>query len=503
MATTKSVPIKDLIIDLHNFRTVPQQSEVDAVKAMISISPDYFWGLMQSLLDDGYLPTENILVILDSMGEKHVKEGNRRVASLKIILGLIDTANLDLPKPLVQRISEINSQWVKENSSVPCTLYKMADLNLVDRIVTRTHGKGTKAGRDDWEAVARARHNRDKNKVSEVALDLLEKYLAHGTNITAEQRARWAGKYNLTVLDEAIKKTAPRFGSATSPELVRAYPAITYKKALDDVIHAIGMETLTFTAIRESPDFILRFGVPPLVAPSQNTQPTGQQGQAAASNNSASSKTAASNAAGKPANQGTNGPGSKNQATGTGNSGGTSQNSSGPNSSSGSTTGNGKTTTTVVNDQRSVRRSLRALTLFGQNRAKLATLRAESLKLELAENPIAFCFLLRSMFEISAKAYCDDHSKIAGGPTAKKPDGSDKTLASVLIDIITHLTQNKKDMHMVRVLHGPGTEIARHDGILSITSMNQLVHNPTFIIQSSDIPTLFSNIFPLLDHMNK
>jgi hypothetical protein len=30
-----------------------------------------------------------------------------------------------------------------------------------------------------------------------------------------------------------------------------------------------------------------------------------------------------------------------------------------------------------------------------------------------------------------------------------------------------------------------------------------LVHNPSFTILSGDIPTLFSNIFPLLEQMNK
>ncbi|WP_175774020.1 hypothetical protein [Burkholderia multivorans] len=63
MSKTMLLPVKDLTIDLHNFRTVAQRSELEATKAMISISPDYFWGLMESLLDDGYLPTENIIVL--------------------------------------------------------------------------------------------------------------------------------------------------------------------------------------------------------------------------------------------------------------------------------------------------------------------------------------------------------------------------------------------------------------------------------------------------------
>jgi len=42
---------------------------------------------MESLLDDGYSPTENIIV-LDNTDHLVVKEGNRRIAALKLILGL-------------------------------------------------------------------------------------------------------------------------------------------------------------------------------------------------------------------------------------------------------------------------------------------------------------------------------------------------------------------------------------------------------------------------------
>jgi len=55
---------------------------------------------------------------------------------------------------------------------------------------------------------------------------------------------------------------------------------------------------------------------------------------------------------------------------------------------------------------------------------------------------------------------------------------------------------------MVKTLHGAMTEIGKSDGILSVTSMNQLVHNPSFSVLSGDICTLFGNIYPLLEAMN-
>jgi hypothetical protein len=51
-------------------------------------------------------------------------------------------------------------------------------------------------------------------------------------------------------------------------------------------------------------------------------------------------------------------------------------------------------------------------------------------------------------------------------------------------------------------LHGAMTEIAKTEGILSVTSMNQLVHNTTFSVTTGDVCTTFGNIYPLLEAMN-
>jgi hypothetical protein len=103
------------------------------------------------------------------------------------------------------------------------------------------------------------------------------------------------------------------------------------------------------------------------------------------------------------------------------------------------------------------------------------------------------------MFEVSAKAYCVDH-KGAGLKVAK--DGRDRSLVDVLRDITNHLTNDEKDKDALKVMHGAMTELARKDGLLSVTSMNQLVHNPNFSLRPGDIVVLFGNIFPLLEAMN-
>ncbi|ERK07967.1 hypothetical protein L581_0795 [Serratia fonticola AU-AP2C] len=483
MPITQQVRVKDLTIDLQNYRTVPQQDETAAIQAMITISPEYFWALMGSLIDDGYLPTENIIVIDNGNNQKIVKEGNRRIASLKIIHGYVNASLFDIPDAISKRISNLSQSWRQENESIPCAIYQKTDGALVDKIVTLTHGKGQKAGRDDWETVARARHNQKNNASAEYGLVLLEKYLVHGTNHSAEQKLRWSGKYNLSVLDEALPKIFSRVGCSSTSDLASKYPNIKCKKELDSIFLAIGLGELNFPAIRGSVDFLLRYGIPPVNPPS-----TGGTSSPSGTNPTTLNPT-------NPGTQQVNSPTTPAGAVGT------TPQAAPPGANAAKPTT--KIITTSTHDIRTVRKLLRGLKLYGTNRAKLLDIKKEMIELKIDINPIAFVFLLRSMVELSAKAFCEDKIAEPNAPSYKKKDGSDKSLGDLLRDIVDFLTQKKQDKQMLKLLHGPITEINRHDGILSVTSMNQLVHNPRFIIRSIDIPALFSSIFPLIEQMNK
>ena len=37
----------------------------------------------------------------------------------------------------------------------------------------------------------------------------------------------------------------------------------------------------------------------------------------------------------------------------------------------------------------------------------------------------------------------------------------------------------------------------------SVTSLNQLIHNPKFSVTEKHICTVFSNVFPMLEEMNR
>lgn len=459
MPTSRPVKVSDLTLDLKNFRTVPQSDEHAAVRAMISVSPEKFWALTASLLESGYLPTDNVIAIQTDAGTKaEVREGNRRVAALKLALGYLPRTNLDIPKSVQKNMDDLKADWKAANAEVPCTIYRAEDSATVDRIVTLAHGKAEAASRDKWTSVATARHARDKNDLPQPALDLLEKYLKHGANLSPDQRQRWGGDYPLAVLEEAIKRWAPRFGVASSPELAKKYPKVKHRSSLEAVIQAIGLEQLHFKEIRDTTkDFGADYGVPDSPAANAAAAATSDATPGA----SAGAPPATGKAAVKPAKS------------------------------------------VALNDPAAVMRRLKQFAPRGDAREKVVLLLNEARLLKLDRQPLSFCFLLRSMFEISAKAYCQDHSGVPG-LVMTKSDGHDKQLADVLREITNHMTEGKKKSHpMTKALHGAIAELANKDGFLSVTSMNQLVHNPSFSVHVSHVSTLFGNVFPLLEAMNQ
>jgi hypothetical protein len=294
-------------------------------------------------------------------------------------------------------------------------------------------------------------------------LDLLEKYLQSGKNLTPSQKARWSGAFPLSVLEEAMKRAAPRLGLASAAGLATAYPAVKFRDEIESIIHDIGLEQLDFKQIRDAAnDFAEGYGLPA----AKTTRGAKAKGATTKGGGTKPTKAAAAAAARRKQK-------AAQKAIATG-------------------------------DPRAVKRLFQDFTPLGKKRDKLVALRDEIIRLDLQKTPLAFCFVLRSMFELSAKAFCADHSA-SGGPSLTKANGEERHLVDVLRDITTHLTKGptgKADREKQKQLHGAMTELGKPEGILSVTSMNQLIHNPRFSVATSDLAVVAANIFPLLEAMS-
>ena len=59
----------------------------------------------------------------------------------------------------------------------------------------------------------------------------------------------------------------------------------------------------------------------------------------------------------------------------------------------------------------------------------------------------------------------------------------------------THMLGQPVNTVMQRYLHGAMVELGNPNGFLSVTSLNQLVHNPNFSVDQTHIAVVFNNIF--------
>jgi hypothetical protein len=457
MSKLENIQVSSLKLDLSNYRTVHQKSETNSINAMIAISPDWFWSLMESIIEDGYYPTDNIIVLKTKKG-LFVKEGNRRIASLKIIHGYIK--GIEVPENIKSKIAELDSRWKNKNSSIPCAIYQESEIETVKKLVSLIHAKGEKAGREKWTSVAKARYERDEKKNKELGLDILEKYLVNGKNLTANQRESWGGDYPITVLDDLLPKLYPYLGFESSDAILKEYPA-KKRTIIEKILNDIGAKTLGFSDIRNKPFWGIRYGL------SEN----------------------------KGSTQGT-----PNNPSGTGNTDNGQAGNGSDDEPYKPPKAKAKKVAYSLTDVKSVYKKLKNFKPIGDNREKVVSLLEEIKRLKIDAHPFSFCFLLRSMFEISAKVFSQDHK--ASGLTITKSDGNDKELSNLLRDIVGFMTPDKKDREKLKLLHGALTELNKKDGILSVTSFNQLIHNPKFSIQPTDICIVFHNIFPLLEEMN-
>lgn len=461
MPQVTTLPVKQLKIDLGNYRTLPTDNETEAVHALIALRPHYFWDLTRSLIENGYDGTENIIVLkTGAKSELSVREGNRRVGALKIIHGILPVAKFDAPEDIENSIKALPAKWKTDNESVPCSVYEEKDADIVKRLVARTHARGETAGRLNWESVARARYNRNELKGSEPGLDLLEDYLKTAKKLSEEERERWGGDYPLTVLDEALQKVASRLGLSTARDVVDAVPKDTsLQKKLGQMIHDIGTEVLKTRDVR-SHSWGPEYGFP--IAPATTS-----------ATSAATSATPTTPSTSAPAPATTSAPAGR------------------------------AVKTLSLSDPKSVRRELRKFAPKGKSSSKVVDLLNEAKKLKLEETPISFCFVLRSMFELSVLDYCSANGIAFKTTDPKTGKTKEKSLADLLVAAGTQISSGTKDKTLASAIKTAVSEIKHRDSVLSVPVMNALVHSATFTITPPQIVSGFHKIFPLLVALNK
>jgi hypothetical protein len=167
----------------------------------------------------------------------------------------------------------------------------------------------------------------------------------------------------------------------------------------------------------------------------------------------------------------------------------------------GPSTKNKATKTLPLSDPKSVRKKLKRFAPKGKSSSKVVDLLLEANQLKLEKTPICFCFLLRSMFEISVRDFCSAN-KLPFAKT-KKGQAKDKSLAELLDDEGKRILSTTTDKVTISEIKTAISEIKNPHSVLSISTMNALVHSSTFTITPAHIIAGFHKIFPLLVELNK
>jgi hypothetical protein len=463
------IPVSKLVLDPNNYRHPRMANEIDIVNALIKSHPAKYLGLLNSILEE-YIPTENILVYKDRDANLMVAEGNRRISILKLITKQISLRKIRLTEHYINKIKKTTKEMRKKLTYVDCLVYGTDEIETVDRLVARIHGKDDDSSRQQWNPLCKARHNRDKLNKPEPGLELLEKFIATSDLPSPEETEEWQLYFSVPALDELLIVCAKLFSCEVS-EILNSYESLSWKKQLDKIVVSIGREEdgYEYRTIRTA-DFLAKHGIDV----TQTNQSSISRNQLSSGANSNPQQTA--------------GPSASNNISLR--SGGMSL----PLSQSAKNT-------------KTFRNALKALVPRGHGREKIVTLRDESLTLDIKKTPNVFVFVLRSIIEISATVYAGEH-----GIEIKKRDkngtlsGERKELKALLQDIKIHLCSNdeywKQASNKTSLDDSLRHLTSGNMSLLSITDMHNTVHSTTGLASADLIYAELPHILPLIKAMN-
>ncbi len=184
----KTLPVSELNFDPENPR-LPERidgTDTDAVTDFFLLECNLI-ELMMSIAEQGYFHGEPLLVVEDTGGGTHtVVEGNRRLASLKILTQEI------APRSMEKAVAKILSEAKEKPSHVPCLVF--GERRDVLKYLGYRHITGIK----EWDALAKARYLAQlRNNIAAATHDDAHRILAKEIGSKSNAVAKILTGYNL------------------------------------------------------------------------------------------------------------------------------------------------------------------------------------------------------------------------------------------------------------------------------------------------------------------
>jgi hypothetical protein len=199
------VKVDDILLDEGNPRIRAGRNQEDCIERMLSESRkrEQMYKLMKSIAEEG-LSTAQILVTSskEQKGKVIVKDGNRRIAALKLLNKSSLCKDVEL-RSKIQSIVEANKQNIPDK--VDC-LYSDNDRAIANEVLQLHSGALGGIGQLDWSAYLRTIYLLNN--------DFSAEYKRAG------QYLLWAEEHNITVNDDFPISTVSRFFSAENVKIL-------------------------------------------------------------------------------------------------------------------------------------------------------------------------------------------------------------------------------------------------------------------------------------------
>jgi hypothetical protein len=251
------VEIEDLLLDHENPRLGSIESQPEALRELIELSPRYFETMMLSIKENGLDPGD-LFYLVDESAETGIEgytvvDGNRRLAALKVLREPALLVGAGIPDSILAKLRTVADGYGAGlvGDSRLCVLF--SDREEADAWIVRRHGRGQEGeGRIPWGPLEIQRFQGDRS-----LLDILD-FVGRNGVYKPDEWATIRGKLEKrsSVLRRFIESKAGRsaFGigeqtiaGSERPTSTRepVYLLALLKRLLDDIV-ASAVNTRTY-----------------------------------------------------------------------------------------------------------------------------------------------------------------------------------------------------------------------------------------------------------------
>ncbi|MBM3951346.1 MAG: hypothetical protein FJ311_07820 [Rhodospirillales bacterium] len=203
---SKPLDIDELLLDLQNPRISKASSQREALQKIIEDQDVKLVVLAESIVTDGLNPMDRWLVLksADERGKYIVLEGNRRLATIRLLHNPALMNDLEVRAPVKKRLEDLAKQFaVKSIEPIDC--FEIDDRADAATWLTQRHtGENQGSGIVNWGGMATARF-RGRDPALQ-ALDLVTTY----GSLSDEEKGAIESWFPISTLDRLLSTPAVR-----------------------------------------------------------------------------------------------------------------------------------------------------------------------------------------------------------------------------------------------------------------------------------------------------